>query len=573
MMLEGDSLVKEIRIENVRSLKDTGWIPLKPVTLLVGQNSAGKSTFLRTFPLLKQSIRKRTDGPLLWVRDVDDYVDFGSFSETIHRGADKDHQYIRFSFKMPADVLGLKVDRRKKQQDIEYSIVIQSMKESDYVSHLYVRIINSTFEFDLPFIPPRSFASDLDDDDVNSKSESVNLGVESVKVDGQGISLNPVVSDIAKIPEEHEFSEYPKRRPNSLFGFSLPSLEYLQRDLESRYKFSKEESYHYRYFYFSSLDIAQGIGQELCRGTPVDDAFFAIKNNLSLRIRRTPLRSGEEDDISNDDLVSKMHSIYQSLSNQDKEKDCLIFRLFYFYAVFRRIEDYLGTYYRQVHYVAPVRATAERYYRLNNVSIDEVDFQGVNVPQFLAGMTKEKRIDFEKWTKEHFGIKFYTEDLKGVYTSVKISAGEKGNGVNLADTGFGYSQILPIIIQLWESSGKKRTAVSERGRLPLVIAIEQPELHLHPNLQDKLVRALIAAIDRAKKNGRDLQLLLETHSETIVNSFGLAIADEKLSPRDVSVALFDRTLGEPDSSVRSVRFTKEGYLEDWPVGFFVPDEE
>ena len=63
----GDCCLKSVQIKNVRSLRDTGEVPLASVTLLVGRNSSGKSTFLRVFPLIKQSIRKRTSGPLLWV--------------------------------------------------------------------------------------------------------------------------------------------------------------------------------------------------------------------------------------------------------------------------------------------------------------------------------------------------------------------------------------------------------------------------------------------------------------------------------------------------------------------------
>src|SRR5437899_3142974 len=75
--LNGDSL-NDIRIQNLRSLVDTGSISLKPLTLLVGANSSGKSTFLRFFPLLRQSVETPTDAPLLWFGR---YVDFGSLEE------------------------------------------------------------------------------------------------------------------------------------------------------------------------------------------------------------------------------------------------------------------------------------------------------------------------------------------------------------------------------------------------------------------------------------------------------------------------------------------------------------
>lgn len=62
----------------------------------------------------------------------------------------------------------------------------------------------------------------------------------------------------------------------------------------------------------------------------------------------------------------------------------------------------------------------------------------------------------------------------------------------------------------------------------LFIAIKQPELQLHPAMQAKRAKALIAGIRRVHDNGRQLQLLLEIHSQTIVNF----ISDQQLH-RDV----------------------------------------
>lgn len=49
-----------IRVKNIRCLVDTGDIPIKPLTILVGANSTGKSTFLRLFLLLRQSVETPT---------------------------------------------------------------------------------------------------------------------------------------------------------------------------------------------------------------------------------------------------------------------------------------------------------------------------------------------------------------------------------------------------------------------------------------------------------------------------------------------------------------------------------
>ena len=67
-----------VRLKNIRSLQDTGQIDLRPITILVGTNSSGKSTFTRMFPLLKQSVEVHSNTPVLWYGDL---VDFGTINE------------------------------------------------------------------------------------------------------------------------------------------------------------------------------------------------------------------------------------------------------------------------------------------------------------------------------------------------------------------------------------------------------------------------------------------------------------------------------------------------------------
>jgi len=87
--------MKSIRIQNLRSLEDTTTIELKPITVLVGENSSGKSTFLRSLPLLRQSFEVKTTGPLLWYGK---YVDFGSFNEAVSAFSSEKSIYFEFDF-------------------------------------------------------------------------------------------------------------------------------------------------------------------------------------------------------------------------------------------------------------------------------------------------------------------------------------------------------------------------------------------------------------------------------------------------------------------------------------------
>ena len=90
-------------VKNLRCLTDTGIVPIKPITLLVGRNSSGKSTFLRAFPLLRQSVEAPRESPILWYDPQ--FVDFGSFADAVNHRADDGS--ITFRFRLEGQDTGL----------------------------------------------------------------------------------------------------------------------------------------------------------------------------------------------------------------------------------------------------------------------------------------------------------------------------------------------------------------------------------------------------------------------------------------------------------------------------------
>lgn len=60
-------MIRGIGIQNFRSFVDRTFIDIKPITVFVGKNSSGKSSLLRTFPLLRQSVEENTTGPYFMV--------------------------------------------------------------------------------------------------------------------------------------------------------------------------------------------------------------------------------------------------------------------------------------------------------------------------------------------------------------------------------------------------------------------------------------------------------------------------------------------------------------------------
>lgn len=537
-------LMRELQLENIRSLKNTGALPIMPITLLVGENSSGKSSFLRVFPLLKQSIQKKTNGPILWAGDVDDYVDFGSFEEAITNDGSK-HMGISLSFELRPDNFFPRyywqLSRRfsiSSPIQIKYSIQIEKSKDREYVSKLSVVLNNSTFCL-----------------------ERIQSRQPTILVDGQDISFLP--PDKNTDDDAESFLLWRAYSGRSIFGIKMPAIA----------------SWVFRYFKDindaktddddSELDEISffTVGESLIHGIPVEQVRELIYGNKdsSKQSKRQSTSSIIED------RVEKLLSHLSALTQDKKEYAVKVIKLFYFYFIYSAIEEYIGTYFLQVHYIAPIRATAERYYRLRNSAIDEVDYQGKNLAIFLNSLPESRRVMFQKWTSEHFGFKASVSKTEG-HLSIEINRTGHNETINLSDTGFGYSQILPIITQLWELSTHKASQKNSNQGIPLVVAIEQPELHLHPAMQARLAESFIACLELAKENGFSLQLILETHSETMINYFGRAIAKGKLDTNDIAVILFDRSDETNGTSTSISSYDRDGFLTNWPIGFFAPED-
>ena len=135
-------------------------------------------------------------------------------------------------------------------------------------------------------------------------------------------------------------------------------------------------------------------------------------------------------------------------------------------------------------------------------------------------------------------------------------SGRKGPKRNLMDVGFGVSQVLPVLAALFRADG------------PSMFLLQQPELHLHPSAQ----AALGSLFCETASSGR--QLIIETHSDYIMDRVLLDIRDKRtdLKADDVSILYFER--GDRDVSIHSIRIDDEGNVLDTPEGYrrFFKDE-
>lgn len=125
-----------------------------------------------------------------------------------------------------------------------------------------------------------------------------------------------------------------------------------------------------------------------------------------------------------------------------------------------------------------------------------------------------------------------------------------GDWVRAPNMGFGISYALPIIIAgLTARSGG-------------LIIVENPEAHLHPAGQSRM------GVFLAWLAGRGVQVILETHSDHLLNGVRLGIGKYKyLTSEKATVHFFDSNKND-DVKVQTLKFTPIGGLLDWPTGFF-----
>ena len=129
---------------------------------------------------------------------------------------------------------------------------------------------------------------------------------------------------------------------------------------------------------------------------------------------------------------------------------------------------------------------------------------------------------------------------------------ETRNGINIINEGFGSNQLVHLFTQI-------------ESALPYsLIAIEEPEIHLHPRAQAEMAQVLMEIAQKDNKN-----LLISTHSEHLLFRFLTNVAKGKLDPKDLVIYYFELEKGF--SKVTKLDVDKNGRLSGGLKGFFETD--
>ena len=518
-------MITEIALENVRIFQGAGWaFNLPPLTVICGTNSSGKSTVLKSLLLLRQSqgLRESSEESHGRLRFFGSEVDLGSYQSFVSRNNQSLDITLSLNIKDKIDKSFLSSAAPRKRNAKR-----PARESQDY--HL-----KSTFVFGMQRVAPQvsPFFVDLDDvrdnEDANSEKQ---LG----------------------LLKKASFEVFQENRP------------VLSWHVESTWNKPGGEKNVERFEALIPRKILQDwfgtIGRlglsELGDGADKDFARFEVRlRGLLPSSLRVKIPSG------------KLKGLKDSISRLVD------------WPLPPPIEYTLGDLRRalsRIHYLGPLRTPAKRYYIAHLDANPSMDSEGEFLPYVLRGkrganvlgilLKKPSESHKETLTQALNSWLYYfrsgqriedashvreieLEETKGVLLELRLQGQGGRERHALADSGFGYSQVLPILV---------RALLAEPGD---TIIIEQPELHLHPALQVRLAEFFVEMVRLGK------QVLIETHSEHLVNAIRVLAAEDSTGyiANNCGIVFVDFDKGTPQ--IRRLEIQPDGTIPEWPSSFF-----
>ena len=218
-----------------------------------------------------------------------------------------------------------------------------------------------------------------------------------------------------------------------------------------------------------------------------------------------------------------------------------------------------------LYYLGPTRVTPQRCYhwegeqpeaigQWGNETIDALLSARVDrltTPSRNGDVPIEERIS--EWLREMdlahaFSLK-RTGPRHGKNYELRIQQSPASPAVTLVDMGYGLSQFLPVLVLCY---------YAPEGS---TLILEQPGMHLHPRVQSDLADLLIEVVTK-----RNLQVLVESHSEHLLTRLQLCIAKEDIGADETALYFCENKDGV--SEMKSLELDEFGNIKNWPPDFF-----
>lgn len=525
-------------LENFRSFKKRQEIDFAPVTLLLGPNSAGKTTILIALFYLQQILDREQCDPIfleaMGNRRIDGFkslVHNGDLNNIITIGVGLDpEQAIGVEYKTYLEELGDMFDTHFiKMRDIadetekvyvEFKIAWSQLQKKAYIKNYSVHINNE-------------FIGELSNDEYNKSSlvEKLNFTHPLLLPIDYHLWLEAVdEEELDKISSEFEITL------NDL----TPSLEHKKYTAKDRVIFSEYILDAYKQKPIFPIFIKTNIGALPRLGRVLD-------TNLKI------FDLSEQVDFFNREIVTRVLT-----------------------QIFTSPLDKLNSYLKASVSIGPLRIIPDSAFTPNPYPEQNGWFDGTSAwdKLYLSQQINDKLLDkVSDWFSNCEKLNTDYNIVRGIDLNVEIDnlPFPLKNNVFFCkkdscqmlfpnQVGVGLTQIAPLIVAANDNQDG-------------LVAIEQPELHIHPALQ-------LAVGDLFTQYSHDQKrpmFLVETHSEHIIlrilkrirqtTDDELPESNHPVKPEYISVIVFEDNNGS--TTIRKIDITDDGdFKQKWPKGFF-----
>jgi predicted ATPase len=568
-------MTTKFALSNFKGFKELDAIEMKPLTVLCGINSSGKSSIIQSLLLMKQS---NIDSSQLSIDSYIQepvvfnglYVRLGDWADVINNHATE--KEIGFFWKLSGDFdLRDKTrywnTRQSVQIDVEVEIKLSNLEnETMNSSENKNKLLVNSFVFR--------------DIERNFSWEIIQSGEGKYLIKLKYVELKDLLFRWIDYGLFDIFSTYQRNRLDTR---KFTETKFFKETVIEEVVFDNVQV-KFEGILPTLLTINDFTKQSYTNLNKVNNDFTNSRTkipkhlskfidttlrNLSTYLQKKPAPE-KKADIQK--IPATLLGDEFSLFRQEKE-----FELMYYYGSYQVTATYLRNLWSSVRYIGPLREAPKRFYFFEDLRKIDIGINGEYTPLVLAIEQEHKIPKYYRCIYQGKQIKEYelresdkmleavnwwlSECMKlpnitsvvglgGIPGQVKLNS--SGIEVHLPDVGFGVSQILPILVECL------RTKPEE------TIVLEQPEIHLHPSLQSKLADFFICMAKSGKK------LVIETHSEHLINRLCLRIAQEESGEikelLNTLFVSFDEK--QKTSVVKPIQINEFGEIQNWPVGFF-----
>ena len=583
-------MLKKISLENFKPFGRRQIAELKPITLVYGPNSSGKSSLIQSLLLLAQSITPRNESSNLVPRG--ELVDLGSFQSLVHRH--ESDRALRFNFTFTSSERFGPYLRQSENnnEELDLGIALTYLSESDTRSsaHLPARLDEVSYQFGAggESIGFKCLSSEK----VASDFANVEFFGDEASVMCEFLDSSSVSTAADWIRKENPSLE--RRLTRTFPTEQTDKLKTQQALLQKQTHDLKKELEKLRGKVKDGKLKAVTVEKykkKIAELRSEEKILKSLSRDLQHRIqflRDRPDRNAGDDSkggqgrsleeiISDAIITSGFMPLPERLLVKDFEKagsyDTVgpgtfdTFSMGFFYAL------------QSLRYMGPLRSYPERHYLVSGAGVKSVGISGENTPHLLFEHKNTIRNDVNRWL-ESFSIPYELDinlkgddEVMGDILTISLKDVNTGIRVSPSDVGFGIGQLLPIIVEGLFS------------RLN-ILCVEQPEIHLHPRLQASLAdffietsenlrngKAKSSASKRASRarnkhaSPRSNQWIVETHSEALMLRLQKRIRDGSVAAKDVSVLYVEPA--EEGGRIISLPLDDSGnFIKEWPGGFF-----